>query len=79
MTRELTLLLALIFVGGTWLLVHVMLLVRTARTARLASPMKLLAWVPPATPIVGWLGGARVLSALWALHGLLYLWLRSLA
>jgi hypothetical protein len=79
MTRELTLLLALIAVGGTWLLLHLMLLVRTARTTRLTRSMKLLAWVPPATPIVGWLGGARVLSALWAVHGLLYLWLRSLA
>jgi hypothetical protein len=79
MTRELTLLLALIAVGASWLLVHLMLLVRTARAGRLPRGMRLLAWLPPATPIAGWLGGARVLSALWALHGLLYLWLRSLA
>lgn len=79
MTRELMLLLALIAVGAGWLLVHLMLLVRTLRAARLSRGVKLLAWLPPATPIVGWIGGARALSVLWGLHGLLYVWLRSQA
>ena len=78
MTREFTLLLSLIVVGAGWLLVHAMLLVRALRAARLARRIRLLAWLPPATPIVGWIGGARALSALWAAHGLVYAWLRSL-
>jgi hypothetical protein len=79
MTRELTLLLGLITVAAGWLLVHVMLLVRTSRATELGRALKLLAWLPPATPVVGWAGGARALAVLWALHGLLYVWLRSLA
>lgn len=79
MTRELMLLLSLIAVAAGWLLVHLMLLVRTLRAARLARRLKLLAWLPPATPIVGWIGGGRALAVLWAVHGLLYVWLRSLA
>ena len=78
MTRELTLLVSLIVVSAGWALVHLRLLVRALRAPRLARGLKLLAWFPPATPIVGWLGGARVMSALWAALALVYAWLRGL-
>ena len=79
MTRELTLLLALIVVGAGWLLVHAMLLVRSVRAAQLSRALRWLAWLPPATPVIGWLAGARVLGALWAVHAVAYIWLRGQA
>jgi hypothetical protein len=79
MTRELTLLISLIAVGAGWVLVHLMLLVRTTRAARLSTRLRLLAWLPPATPVVGWAAGARALGILWLVHALLYFWLRTLA
>ena len=78
MTRELTLLLALIAVGAGWLLVHLMLLARAARAIPLGRGLRLLAWLPPATPVVAWLAGARALPVLWALHAAIYVWLRGL-
>jgi hypothetical protein len=78
MTRELTLLLSLIAVGAGWLVVHVLLLARAARSDRLDKRIRLLAWLPPATPVVGWMAGARVLATLWALQAAVYVWLRSL-
>jgi hypothetical protein len=79
MTRELTLLLSLIAVGAGWVLIHLMLLTRTVRAAKLTRSLRALAWLPPATPIVGWLAGARALSAVWVVHAVLYVWLRGLA
>jgi hypothetical protein len=79
MTRELTLLTSLIVVGAGWVLVHLMLLARTTRAARLSNRLRLLAWLPPATPLVGWVAGARALGVLWLVQALLYAWLHSLA
>jgi len=79
MTRELTLLISLIVVGAGWVLVHLMLLARTARAPRLSKRLRLLAWLPLATPLVGWVAGARVLGVLWLVQALLYAWLHSVA
>jgi ABC-type amino acid transport system permease subunit len=79
MTRELTLLLTLIAVGAGWALVHLMLLARASRAQRLSGRLRLIAWLPPATPVVAWLAGARALPILWLAHAVLYVWLRSLA
>jgi hypothetical protein len=78
-TRDTALLLLLIAVGTGWLLAHFALLLRTARARGLSRRLRLLAWLPPATPIVGWLSGARVLSVLWATLAIVYCVLRSLA
>ena len=79
MTRELALFLALIAVAASWLFLHVLLLASVLRMHALSSRLRLLAWLPPATPIVAWLAGARGRSLLWAGHALVYAWLRSLA
>jgi hypothetical protein len=82
MTRDAAVLLSLVLVGAGWLLVHLGLLLRLVRSRRehpLSLPLRLLAWLPPATPIVGWLVGARGLCALWTALGLAYLVLRGLA
>jgi len=79
MTRELALFLSLIVVAACWLLLHVLLLRRALRADVLSRRVRLLAWLPPATPVVGWLAGARTLSLLWAGNALAYALLRSLA
>jgi hypothetical protein len=75
MHDELSALLELIAVGAAWMMIHVRLLVRVARAPR-SMGLRLLALVPPAAPIVGWVCGARLLPAAWGLFALLYLWLR---
>ena len=72
-------LLLLIAVGAGWLLVHFALLIRTLRAPGVSRRLCLLAFLPPATPVAGWLAGARGLSALWIGLGVLYVVLRSTA
>ena len=79
MVREAWLLGAWIAVAAVWAVLHVMLLIRTARAPRLAVWMRVLAWLPPLTPVVGWRAGARGVAALWTLSGAGYLVLRSAA
>ncbi len=79
MTRDAAIFLALVIVGAGWLLVHLLLLLRIARARQVGWPLRLLAVLPPATPIVGFVARARGLSLLWALQGLGYLVLRSLS
>lgn len=76
MSDDLVTLLVLIAVGAGWLVAHVRLLMRVARSPR-AGALRWLAILPPATPIVGWLCGARLLSGIWAAWGLLYVALRT--
>jgi hypothetical protein len=78
-TRDLVMLLLLTGVGAAWLLVHFALLMRVLRSSELPRWLRLLAWVPPVTPIAGWSAGARQLSALWAAVGVAYWVLRGLA
>lgn len=64
--------------GAGFLFVHVVLLIRTASAnRRLSLWQRALAWLPPATPVMGWLCGARVLSALWVAQALAYAILRA--
>jgi hypothetical protein len=68
----------LMALGAALLFAHVMLLIRTARaTHKLAAWQRALAWLPPLTPVMAWLAGARVWSALWALLALAYAILRA--
>ena len=77
MIRETVIFVALVVVGAGWPLVHVALLIRTARAPGLRFGMRLLAWLPPATPIVSWRAGARVLPVLWIVNAAIYVALRS--
>ena len=72
-------LLLLIAAGTGWLLVHFALLIRTVRAPGISLALRVLAFLPPATPIAGWLAGARGLSAAWVAFGVLYVVLRSTA
>lgn len=64
--------------GAGFLVVHAMLLIRTARSS-LSRLQRALAWLPPATPVIGWLAGNRVLSGLWVAQALAYVMLRAAA
>jgi hypothetical protein len=76
MHDDLGALLLLIVAGAAWLVVHVRLLMRVAREPS-RGRLRWLAILPPATPVIGWLCGARVLAALWGTFGLIYLALRT--
>ncbi len=76
MNDDLGTLLVLIGVGAAWLVVHVRLLMQVARSPR-GGGLRWFAILPPAAPFIGWLCGARVLSALWAALGLVYLAFRT--
>jgi len=78
MTSAETWLSSLTLLGAGLLLVHVVLLIRTARaTQRLKAWQRALAWLPPLTPLMGWLAGSRVWSALWVAQALAYAILRA--
>jgi hypothetical protein len=77
MTRDIAVLLGLIVVGASWLIVHVLLMTRVARSRVLPTRVRLLALLPPLTPLLGWAAGARALTLAWAAHGLLYCLLRT--
>ena len=79
MVRETVIFFALIVVGAGWPLVHAALLIRTARAPGLVFGLRLIAWLPPATPIVAWIAGARVLPMLWITNAVIYVALRSMA
>ena len=68
----------LVVLGAGLSFVHVVLLIRTARAVeRLAGWQRALAWIPPLTPVMGWLAGSRAWSALWVAQALAYAILRA--
>ena len=68
----------LMVLGAGLLFAHVVLLIRTARAVHtLPGWQRALAWLPPLTPVIGWLAGARVWSALWVAQALAYAILRA--
>jgi hypothetical protein len=71
-------LLALVVIGAGLLVVHVLLMLRVARAA-LPARVRWLGLLPPATPIVGWVAGARGLVVAWGLQCLVYGALLALA
>ena len=78
MEREATIWAALVLVGAGWLVLHAALLIRTARAPGVSRPWRLLAWLPPMTPIVAWRAGARVRAVAWVVSMTLYFVLRSM-
>lgn len=75
--RNALLLLAWIVVSTAWLVVHAVLLIRTARAPGLGPVARVLAWLPPLTPVVSWRAGARAGAVFWVVSAALYLVLRS--
>ena len=67
----------LVLLAAGWALVHLELGLHAARTRTLATTWRWLAWLPPLTPIAGYLAGARVRAVLWVVLGLGYLVLRT--
>jgi hypothetical protein len=73
------LLLAWILVGAALLVVHAVVLWQLVRVEALARRWRVLGLlVPPAAPIVLWVGGGRVAPALWLLAVLGYVVLRAM-
>lgn len=58
-------LLAWVLVGAVFLVLHVLALWQGLRAGELASRWRWVALVPPATPVVAWINGARVAPVLW--------------
>jgi len=70
---------ALVLVGAAWLLCHMALLMRAARTRSLPAWLRWLAWLPPLTLLAAWRARARAGAVVWTCLGAAYLALRSMA
>lgn len=77
MTPTAWMLLAWVVVGAAFVVVHVWALWRALRAGALAVRWRLLALLPPATPVVAWLNGARVAPVLWGCLLVAYVALRA--
>jgi hypothetical protein len=77
--RDVAFLLALIVSGALLAVLHIALSLRSLRAARLPPALRYLAWLPPLTPVAGFIGGAPVLAVLWCIVLAAYVVLRSLA
>ncbi len=75
MSVDVWLLLGLITVGASWIVVHIVLLMRVVNLKCFSLSIRLLALIPVATPVVVWLGSHRLLAILWILHAMVYLML----
>jgi hypothetical protein len=73
------LLLSLIVSGAVWAVVHVALWLRVLHASNLPPALRWLAWLPPLTPVAGFLCGARGWAWLWCIVAVAYLVLRSQA
>lgn len=65
MTSALLTYLALVAVFAALLVTHAVLVVRVLRSHGVHAAGKALAVVPPVTPFVAWLAGARVGAVVW--------------
>jgi hypothetical protein len=72
MTSASTLLVALVVLGAAWLLVHLLLLWRALRAQQLGRGLRALALVPPATPVLAFMAGARLAVLAWVALGATY-------
>jgi hypothetical protein len=76
MTPAAWMLLAWVLSGAAFLVLHLVALWRALRARELAVPWRLLALVPPATPVVAWMGRERTVAVLWGLALAIYVVLR---
>jgi hypothetical protein len=68
---------ALTLLATLWGLLHLALSLLAARTARLPVWLRSLGWLPPLTPIAGFLSGARIRSIVWCIVAATYLVIRT--
>jgi hypothetical protein len=68
---------ALTVIAALWGLLHLALSLRAARTVRLPGWLRALGWLPPLTPIAGFLSGARVSAIAWCVVAATYLVIRT--
>ncbi len=68
---------ALTFSAAAWGLLHLGLSLRAARAARLPMWLRVLAWLPPLTPVAGFWCGAPVRTLAWLIVAGAYLVLRT--
>jgi hypothetical protein len=68
---------ALTATAAAWGMLHLALSLRAARAERLPGWLRALGWLPPLTPIAGFLSGARVLAIVWCIVGATYLVIRT--
>ena len=78
-TRDTALLLALILNGMTLLIVHVAVWLRTLHAPGVPRLLRWVSWLPPFTPVAGFMSGHRFLAFLWCVVVTLYIVLRSQA
>lgn len=76
MTSTAWLLLSWILVGAAFLFVHLVAVFQALRARGLRLWVRLLAFVPPAAPVLAWVAGARVVPVLWCAILVTYVVLR---
>ncbi|MFW6049600.1 MAG: hypothetical protein ACODAU_00420 [Myxococcota bacterium] len=76
MTATAWMLLTWVVVGSVFLVLHVLATWHALRPGELQLRWRWVALLPPATPVVAWLNGARVSPILWAVVLAGYLVLR---
>lgn len=77
--RDLSVLASLIALAALLVVLYVWVWLRTLRAPDAPKWLRLISWLPPVAPIVGFRWGARVASVLWFVVLAAYLVLRSLA
>jgi hypothetical protein len=75
-TSAVWILVAWILVGAAFMVLHMVALWQALRAHEVAVPWRLAALLPPATPVVAWMGGARVAPVLWGVVLVAYVVLR---
>ena len=70
---------ALTVSAAIWLLLHLALSLRAARSPLLPRWLRVLGWLPPLTPLAGFLAGARARAIVWCIVAATYLVLRTYA
>lgn len=68
---------ALTATAALWGVLHLALSLKAARTARLPGWLRALGWLPPLTPIAGFLSGARLRAIVWCIVATTYLVIRT--
>jgi hypothetical protein len=70
---------ALTVSAAIWALLHLALSLRAARSPQLPRWLRILGWLPPLTPLAGFLAGARARAIVWCIVAAAYLVLRTYA
>ena len=76
-THDTVLFTALTLTAAVWALLHLSLSLRAARAESLPTWARALGFLPPLTPVAGYLGGAKVRAVLWCIVAITYLVLRT--